>query len=130
MPPAGPGRVLITSRNQIWPPGKAVDVPVLDPQVAAEFLVGRTGDVDRRAALDLAGELGWLPLALEQAAAYVQASGESLARYLASFRKRRPEMLARGVQRDGARHRARPGQKFRSGGVRAGTSHAPWAHTS
>ena len=26
VPPAGPGRVLITSRNQIWPPGQALDV--------------------------------------------------------------------------------------------------------
>ncbi len=96
IPPAGPGRVLITSRNQIWPPGQALDVPVLDPQVAAEFLVSRTGDTDQRAALELAGELGGLPLALEQAAAYVQASGESLARYLALFRNRRPDLLARG----------------------------------
>ena len=96
MPPAGPGRVLITSRNQIWPPGQAVDVPVLDPQVAAEFLVSRTGDTDRRAALELAGELGGLPLALEQAAAYVQASGDSLAGYLALFRQRRADLLGRG----------------------------------
>ena len=88
-----PGRarqVLITSRNQIWPPGQALEVPVLDPQVAAEFLVGRTGDADRRAALELADELGGLPLALEQAAAYMQASGDSLAGYLALFRQRRP----------------------------------------
>ena len=28
VPPAGPGRVLITSRNQIWPPGQSLDVPV------------------------------------------------------------------------------------------------------
>jgi hypothetical protein len=96
VPPAGRGRVLITSRNQIWPPCQSLDVPVLDPQVAAEFLVGRTGDADRRAALELAGELGGLPLALEQAAAYVQASGESLAGYLSSFRQRRAELLGRG----------------------------------
>src|SRR5215813_14212933 len=75
----------LTSRNQIWPPGQALDVPVLDPQVAAEFVVSRTGDTDRRAALELAGELGGLPLALEQVAAYVQASGESVAGYLALF---------------------------------------------
>ena len=108
VPPAGPGRVLITSRNQIWPPGQALDVPVLDPQVAAEFLVSRTGDADRRAALELAGELGGLPLALEQAAAYVQASGDSLAGYLASFRQRRagpagPRRADR-VPRDGGHH--------------------------
>ena len=96
VPPAGRGRVLITSRNQIWPLGQALDVPVLDPQVAGEFLVGRTGDADRRAALELAGELGGLPLALEQAAAYVQATGDSLAGYLAAFRQRRPDLLARG----------------------------------
>jgi hypothetical protein len=96
MPPAGPGRVLITSRNQIWPPGQGVDVPVLDPEVAAEFLVNRIGDPDQRAALELAGELGGLPLALEQAAAYVQASGEKLARYQVLFRQRRADLLARG----------------------------------
>jgi uncharacterized protein DUF4062/tetratricopeptide repeat protein len=92
VPPAGPGRVLITSQNQLWP-GHALDVPVLDLEVAAEFLVSRTGDPDRRAALDLAGELGGLPLALEQAAARVEASGDSLARYLASFRQRRADLL-------------------------------------
>ena len=30
VPPAGPGRVLITSQSQHWPPGQAVEVPVLD----------------------------------------------------------------------------------------------------
>ncbi|HEV2254220.1 MAG TPA: DUF4062 domain-containing protein, partial [Streptosporangiaceae bacterium] len=96
VPPAGPGRVLLTSRNQIWPGGQALDVPVLEIEVAAEFLVGRTGDADRRAALELAGELGGLPLALEQAAAYVQVTGDSLAGYLAAFRRRRPDLLGRG----------------------------------
>jgi hypothetical protein len=96
VPPAGPGRALITSRSQIWPGGQALEVPVLDPQVAAEFLVGRTGDTDRQVALGLAGELGGLPLALEQAAAYVEVTGGTLAGYLASFLQRRPEMLGRG----------------------------------
>ena len=96
VPPAGPGRVLITSRDQRWPPGQGLDVSVLDSHVAADFLVSRTGDPDRRAALELAGELGGLPLALEQAAAYVQASGDSLAGYLAMFRQRRADMLDRG----------------------------------
>ena len=95
LPPAGNGRVLITSQNPNWP-GQAIDVPVLDPHVAADFLVDRTGEPDRRAAVHLAGELGGLPLALEQGAAYVQATGDSLANYLASFRQRRPDMLGRG----------------------------------
>ena len=96
VPPAGPGRVLITTQNQHWPPGQALDVPILDPDVAADFLVNRTGDPDRVAAGELAVQLGGLPLALEQAAAYMQATGETLAGCLALFRHRRAEMLARG----------------------------------
>jgi hypothetical protein len=94
MPPAGPGRVLVTSQSAVWPPGWAVEVPVLDTQVAAEFLVTRTGDADRQAAHELATQLGGLPLALEQAAAYVQATGTSLSRYVALFRDRRADLLA------------------------------------
>ena len=95
LPPAGPGRVLITSQNPNWP-GQPLDVPMLDVEVAAGFLVNRTGDPDRQAARDLADMLGGLPLALEQAAAYIQATGDTLAGYLTLFRRRRAEVLARG----------------------------------
>jgi len=97
LPPAGRGRVLITSQNQKWPPGHVLDVPVLDREVAADFLVNRTGDPDRQAAAVLADELGGLPLALEQAAAYMQATGVSMADYLGSFRQRQDELLRRGA---------------------------------
>ena len=40
--------------------------------------------------------MGGLPLALEQAAAYAQATGNSLAGYLALFHQRRADLLARG----------------------------------
>ena len=96
VPPAGPGRVLVTTQNQLWPPGQALDVPVLDPEVAADFLANRTGDPDRAAALELAAELGGLPLALEQAAAYMQATETTLAWYLLMFRDRQADLLARG----------------------------------
>jgi Domain of unknown function (DUF4062)/Tetratricopeptide repeat len=96
LPPTGRGRVLITSRNALWPPEQAVEVPVLDLDVAAGFLAARTGDTDRQAAAALAEAVGGLPLALEQAAAYAQASGGSLAGYLALFQRRRPDLLARG----------------------------------
>jgi hypothetical protein len=95
LPPAGPGRVLITSQNVNWP-GQPLSIPMLDLDVAAGFLASRTGDPDWQAARDLAGVLGGLPLALEQAAAYVQAVGDSLTGYLALFRQRRAELLARG----------------------------------
>jgi len=95
LPLAGPGQVLITSQNRAWP-GRMLEVPGLGRGAAAGFLISRTGDPDRQAAADLAAELGGLPLALEQAAAYVVATGQSLAGYLALFRQRRAEMLARG----------------------------------
>ena len=85
LPPAGDGQVIITSQNPNWPPGQAVKVPVLDEDTAAGFLITRTGDHDEQAARLLAGELGGLPLALEQAAAYMLAVGRDIAAYLALY---------------------------------------------
>jgi hypothetical protein len=96
LPPAGTGLVLITSQSALWLPGQSVEVPVLDVGAATVFLTARTGDPDEGAARQLAAELGGLPLALEQAAAYIHATADSLAGYLASFRRRRAELLARG----------------------------------
>jgi len=93
LPPKGRGRVIITSLNPDWP-GGALEVPVLDPDVAAEFLISRTGDLNRQAAAELARELGGLPL--EQAAAYIQATATTLAWYLSMFRSRQAAPLARG----------------------------------
>jgi Tetratricopeptide repeat len=96
LPPAGRGQVLITSQSAAWPLGWAVEVAVLGTEVAAGFLVNRTSDLDEQAATELAGELGGLPLALEQAAAYIQVTGATLAGYLSLFRDRRADLLARG----------------------------------
>ena len=96
VPPGGEGQVLITSRNALWPPSQLVEVPVLDARVAAGFLVERTGDPDDQAAAGVAEEVDGLPLALEQIGAYVQATGDSLAGYLAAFHSRRTGLLARG----------------------------------
>jgi hypothetical protein len=105
VPPAGGGRVVITSRYGYWPGGQSLDVPMLDREVAAGFLLERTGATgtertgaagEKQAAGELADELGGLPLALEQAAAYMQATGRSIASYLELFRKRRADLLARG----------------------------------
>jgi hypothetical protein len=113
VPAVGNGRVLITSRNALWPPGWALDVPVFDLEVAAEFLAARTGDTDRQAASALAEAVGGLPLALEQAAAYAQAIGNSLAAYLAMFHKRRADLLTR-ASRPGTAGRWRPPGRWRS----------------
>jgi hypothetical protein len=96
LPPAGPGRVLITSQSQHWPAGWPIEVPVLDSEVAAQFLAARTGMADQDVALQLAAELGGLPLALEQAAAFMQVTGTPPIQYLSLYRARQADLLARG----------------------------------
>ena len=95
LPPAGRGQVLITSQNPHWP-GQAVEVPVLGQDAAEAFLLTRTGSAEQGAAGELAAELGRLPLALEQACAYMQSAGRSIAGYLALYLQRRTDLLARG----------------------------------
>jgi hypothetical protein len=98
LPPAGGGRVLITSQYPLWPADQELDVPVLDQAAAAQFLLTRTGagSGEKAASAELADELGGLPLALEQAAAYMRATGRTITDYLGLFRDRRAELMARG----------------------------------
>jgi hypothetical protein len=97
LPPAGRGRVLITTQDPRWATGQVLEVPVLDVDTAAGFLVNRAGTPGQEApARLLAAELGGLPLALEQAAAYIRATGLSMTGYLKLFRERTAELLARG----------------------------------
>jgi hypothetical protein len=97
LPPAGRGRILITSQSTNWPAGQAVDVPPLNLEAAARFLMSRTEDHDQDAATRLAEVLGGLPLALEQAAAYIQATATiTLSGYLTLFAERQADLLARG----------------------------------
>jgi hypothetical protein len=96
LPPAGRGKVLITSQDPHWPIEHTIEVPLLQTDVAATFLQTRTGAVEVTAACDLAAELGGLPLALEQAAAHMLAVGRTISSYLALFRHRRHDLLLRG----------------------------------
>jgi hypothetical protein len=90
--------VLVTSRNPAWQ-GVAdlLAVDVLPLHEAAGLLTRRSGDHDERAAVALAGALGRLPLALEQAGAYTSQYGRTLAEYLELFDQRRAELLASGT---------------------------------
>ena len=98
MPRGGGGRVLVTSRNPGWGGvGQVLAVDVLAQDEAVALLLRRSGDDDAAAADDLASELGGLPLALEQAGAFVAESpGMTLSRYLQLFRARAAEILSRG----------------------------------
>jgi hypothetical protein len=65
LPGAG-GHVLITSRHGAWGGvAQAVSVKKWPPEVAAEFLLKRTGQPDASTAGELASELDYLPLAVD-----------------------------------------------------------------
>jgi hypothetical protein len=84
VPSAGKCQVIITSNQQETTGlGEPVTVDVFTKDEALAFLAQRTGRADEPAALDLANELGFLPLALAQAAAVIAAQHLDYPTYLA-----------------------------------------------
>jgi hypothetical protein len=96
------GRILLTTRRDTgW---QRITVPVrldvLAPAPAAELITGmtgRTGTEDELVAGQIAAELGFLPLALDQAAAYITQARVPLARYLDLLRQHPARMYAAGA---------------------------------
>jgi tetratricopeptide (TPR) repeat protein len=89
LPALANGRVLITSRRRDWPAGvRRHPIDLIPLEAAKELLLQRTAQDRRREpceeaqALRLAELLDGLPLALEQAAAYIAHTQISLAEYL------------------------------------------------
>ena len=94
------GHVLITSRLANWSASvKTLPVDLLAPDAAADFLLSRTAGKRRPQADDpaaaqiLAGELGYLALALEQAGAYIVHRRLSFGQYLSEWQRRRETVL-------------------------------------
>lgn len=95
--PGGAGHVLITSRYPAWGAlGGRLEVDVLPRPETIALLRDRIATLDERLADDLAAELGDLPLAAAQAAAYLEQTDLSPEDYLHRFRTRRAILLARG----------------------------------
>ncbi|MEA3301793.1 MAG: FxSxx-COOH system tetratricopeptide repeat protein, partial [Pseudomonadota bacterium] len=93
LPLGGAGHVIITSRNPLWGGvAKLMPARVFDRAESIEFLCKRTGQEDNKAADALADELGNLPLALEQAGAYIETTGIALTEYQELFQPRRKEL--------------------------------------
>jgi tetratricopeptide (TPR) repeat protein len=102
IPKAGKCRTLITSRFAGWSPAvMTARVYVLEPEPARDLLLARAGlapnDENRDAANQLAEELGYLPLALEQAAAYITRTRCTLQQYRELYAHHRRELLERGA---------------------------------
>jgi hypothetical protein len=95
------GQVLVTSRDASWEEHAALaELEVFDPAEAVTFLLARSGSSDEAAAAEIAGVLGLLPLALEQAGAYVRQTRLPLATYLDRLRQFPSLTLAKGRPRD------------------------------
>ena len=99
------GHVLLTSRARSFGRlARPLEITTLSPPEAETFLLRRTyhddlSATEREAVAELARELGYLPLALEQAGAYVEETGTAFQTYLSGFRGRRLKLLGEG---DGA----------------------------
>jgi phosphatidate phosphatase APP1 len=94
LPRIGAGHVLLTSRVSVW--GTSAQVVRLDlwsQDEAASYLLRRTDQEDDAAARELAATLGCLPLAIEQAAAYIERSKITLGKYIDLFRTSRAHLL-------------------------------------
>jgi tetratricopeptide (TPR) repeat protein len=97
------GHILVTSRSQVLDVlgiANPIELREMSPAEAIAFLFRRTGreqkdGIELAAARELAAAVGYLPLALEQACAYIHALKASFSEYLKSFKKRHLELLNR-----------------------------------
>jgi tetratricopeptide (TPR) repeat protein len=97
LPAAGTGSVLVTSRWSAW--GRRAEplrLDVLAREESVRFLTGRTGRTDADGLGQLAALVGDLPLALEEAAAYLEQTGIGLSEYVGLLRARAAELFGLG----------------------------------
>jgi tetratricopeptide (TPR) repeat protein len=95
--PGGAGHVLVTTRRSGFRAlGEVLDLDVLDRADAVALLRRRAPALTEMEADELAERLGDLPLALDQAAAYLDQTGTPAAQYLQLLRTRVPDVYTRG----------------------------------
>lgn len=101
LPPNPNGHILLTSRLRVFDTldiTKLVDMEEMSTEEAKSFLLKRTlhtnlNQSELEALEKLVHELGCLPLALEQAGAYIYANNSSFEDYLASYKIRGLKLL-------------------------------------
>ena len=101
MPPGIPGHVIVTTRRGGFAAmGQVLDLDVIGLADAVRMLRARVPDLGQQAGEQIAEELGRLPLALEQAAAWLDRSQMPGQEYLELLRSRGAELYARGEVSD------------------------------
>ncbi|HEV7452400.1 MAG TPA: FxSxx-COOH system tetratricopeptide repeat protein [Pseudonocardiaceae bacterium] len=96
--PGGGGHVLITSRNQGWHElATPVSVEVFDREESISLLRHRVTGLSEHDAGRIAAALEDLPLAVNQAAAFLAETGTAVEEYLKLLTSRAAEILAQGA---------------------------------
>ncbi|MFD4143260.1 FxSxx-COOH system tetratricopeptide repeat protein [Streptomyces sp. NPDC058572] len=94
-PAGGPGHVLVTSRNQTWSQyGDALPVDVFLREESIEHIQRRARGLSVEDADQVATAVGDLPLAVEQAAAWIAETATPVAAYLEQLREQATSVLA------------------------------------
>ena len=108
LPASGTGHVLMTTRLQATGAiAQCVELEKMEPDEGALFLLRRAkliapdapleaaSEADRKAAMEITGEVSGLPLALDQAAAYIEETPSTPAKYLKLYRTEGTALRAR-----------------------------------
>ncbi|MEU3602851.1 FxSxx-COOH system tetratricopeptide repeat protein [Streptomyces sp. NPDC006798] len=94
-PPQGPGHILVTSRNQTWSQyGDALPIDVFTREESIEHLQRRARGLSDDDADQVAMAVGDLPLAVEQAAAWIAETATPVAEYLDQLKEQTTSVLA------------------------------------
>lgn len=92
--PTGPGDVIVTTRGGEWSrSGWTIDVNTFSRAESIELIARWSPQINRADADAIAEKLGDLPLAMEQAAAWLAATAMSADRYLALLDEHLPRIL-------------------------------------
>ena len=104
------GHIIITTRREVVEIGEdlgieeeyCMELKCLTSDEGIQFLAMRTGKVtgDEKHACELVCELGGLPLALDQAGAYIRCLNKSIKEYLKEYQKQRLLLLKKGKARN------------------------------
>ena len=97
LPSESSGRVLLTTRARaLGPIADPLAMPEMPPEEGALLLLRRAklSETDQPLAVQISKELGGLPLALDQAGAFIEETPSTLAEYLALYKSERSQLLA------------------------------------
>ena len=108
LPEGTKGHTLLTTRAQAMGGlARKIELDTMEPEEGAELLLRRAGIItedatlerasttDRAAAIDIVRAMDGLPLALDQAGAYIEETNESVSNYLSIYQQQRAELLNR-----------------------------------